>query len=199
MKCFRLAIISMLLVLGLAASAFAAKGDKEVDFSVGFATGPYGDSDTGWGLNFGGGYEFLDNFTPAIAGDSLQLRGDVGYYSWSGSNNFGFGNADLSFSRVPVTVSCRYYFPIKQVKNLRVFGQAGLEISFDSVEAAVVVPTPTGFAVAKVTDDQTNVGVTPGVGIEYMLNKQIFVGADLKEHIISDPYFSMKGSIGFHF
>jgi opacity protein-like surface antigen len=198
MKCFRLAMISMLLVLGLAASAFAAKGDKEVDFSLGFATAPYGSYDTGWGLNFGGGYEFLDSFTPSIAGDTLQLRGDVGYHSWSASQD-GF---DVSASRVPVTVSCRYYFPIKQVKNLRVFGQAGLEVSFDEVEASTPAVFFGGTLVVpsqKVSASETKVGVTPGVGVEYLLNKQIFVGAEMKEHIISDAYFTMQGSVGFRF
>jgi outer membrane protein W len=99
---------------------------------------------------------------------------------------------------VPVTVSCRYYFPIRQVKNLRVFGQAGLEVSFDDVEAtmpAIVV----GGSALKVSDSSTNVGVTPGAGIEYMLNRQFFLTANIKEHIISNSYFTMQGGIGFLF
>lgn len=200
MKCFRLAMISMLLVLGLAASAFAAKGDKELDFSVGFATAPASGFDTGWGLNVGGGYEFLDNFTPSIAGDTLQLRGDIAYHSWSQDFSAFGTKATLDYNRVPVTASCRYYYPIKQVKNLRVFGQAGLEISFDSIDTAVAVPNFSGgFNVVKQSSDETNVGVTPGVGVEYLLNRQIFVGANMKEHIISNPYFTMQGSVGFRF
>jgi len=177
------------LLLGMSSAALAAKGDTELDFGIGFATAPYDESDLGWGLNFGGGYEFLQ--LSATRNDTLQIRGDIGYESWSGDfHGFGF-DEDVDFSRVPVSVGCRYYYPIKQVKNLRVFGQASLELSFDSIE----VGTPFG----KVSDDETNVGVTPGAGVEYMLNKNIFVQAQMKEHLISDPYFTMQGGIGFRF
>jgi len=193
MKCIRLAMLCVLLTLGMTATAFAAKGDTEVDFTGGFATAPYGNYDLGWGVDFGVGYEFFDNFTPGISGDTLQLRGDIGYHTWSASE---FG-VDVTASRLPVTVSCRYYFPISQVKNLRVYGQAGLEVSFDDVEASM--PGFFGGPALKVSDNSTNVGVTPGAGIEYMLSKQFFLTANIKEHIISDPYFSMQGGIGFLF
>ena len=117
MNCFKRVVLCVMLVMGMAANSYAAKGDSEVDFSLGFATAPYDAYDVGWGFNFGGGYEFFDDFTPGIVGDSLQLRGDVGYHTWSASEN----GVDVDASRVPVIVSCRYYFPIKQVKNLRVF------------------------------------------------------------------------------
>lgn len=197
MKCIKLVLTCVLLVLGMSATAFAAKGDKEVDFTLGFATSPYDGFDTGWGFTFGGGYEFFDNFTPQISGDSLQLRGDIAYHMWS-SSEFG---VDVDASRLPLTVSCRYYFPIKQVKNLRVFGQAGLEVSFDKVEASVppVVVGGTLVPGAKASASETNVGVTPGAGVEYSFNKNFFVLADLKQHLISDPYFTMQGGIGFRF
>jgi opacity protein-like surface antigen len=194
MKCIRFAIVCVILTIGMAATAYAAKGDTEIDFTGGFATAPYENYDLGWGFDFGGGYEFFDNFTPGISGDTLQLRGDIGYHEWSASE---FG-VDVTASRLPVTVSCRYYFPIRQVKNLRVFGQAGLEVSFDDVEATVpsgVIGVPS----LKVSDSSTNVGVTPGVGVEYFLNRQFFLTANMKEHLISDPYFSMQGGIGLRF
>ncbi|HEY6872134.1 MAG TPA: outer membrane beta-barrel protein [Geobacteraceae bacterium] len=194
MKCIRLVMLCVLLTVGMTATAFAAKGDKEVDFTLGFATAPYGSYDLGWGFDFGGGYEFFDNFTPGISGDTLQLRGDVGYHTWSASES----GVDVTASRVPVTVSCRYYFPIRQVKNLRVFGQAGLEVSFDDVEASVPAIVPGGSAL-KVSASSTNVGVTPGAGVEYMLNRNFFLTANMKEHIISDSYFAMQAGIGFLF
>jgi outer membrane protein W len=194
MKCIRLAIVCVILTIGMASTAFAEKGDTEIDFTGGFATAPYSDFDLGWGVNFGGGYEFFDNFTPGISGDTLQLRGDIGYYQWT-ANEFG---VDVTSSRLPVTVSCRYYFPIPQVKNLRVYGQAGLEVSFDDMEATVPSFIP-GVPAMKVSDSSTNVGVTPAVGVEYYLNRQFFLTASMKEHIISDPYFSMQGGIGLLF
>lgn len=175
----------LMLLLSMASGAMAAKGDKELDFGIGFATAPYDHGDLGWGLNFGGGYEF-HQISPT-RNDTLQLRGDIGYNSWSG-NDF---SHDLDFSRVPLSVGCRYYYPIKQVKNLRVFGQASLEMSFDSWD----------FWNGARTDshDEVNVGVTPGVGVEFLLNRDIFVQAEMKEHLISDPYFTMQGGIGFRF
>ncbi|WP_243373177.1 outer membrane beta-barrel protein [Geotalea sp. SG265] len=178
------------LLFGMSSAALAAKGDKELDFGVGFATAPYDRGDLGWGLNFGGGYEFLQ--FSGNRNDTLQIRGDIGYESWSGHFS-GFGiDTDLDFSRVPVSVGCRYYYPIKQVKNLRVFGQASLEISFDSWDDWNILN-------GKFSHDETNVGVTPGAGIEYMLDKNIFVQAQMKEHLISAPYFTMQGGIGFRF
>lgn len=191
MKCVKLVLVCVLLVLGMSATAFAAKGDKEIDFTLGFATSPYDGFDTGWGFTFGGGYEFFDDFTPQISGDTLQLRGDIAYHMWSASE---FG-VDVDASRLPLTVSCRYYFPIKKVPNLRVFGQAGLEVSFDKVEASFPALGP-GI---KTSASETHVGVTPGAGIEYTFNKRFFVLADLKEHLISDPYFTMQGGVGFRF
>lgn len=179
------------LLLGMASGALAAKGDKELDFGLGFSTGPYGDSDLGWGLNFGGGYEFHQ--ISATRNDTLQLRGDIGYNSWSGS----VLGRDFDFSRVPVSVGCRYYYPIKQVKNLRVYGQASLELSFDSIDVPFINPLSLTFD--KHSEDETNFGVTPGVGVEYLLDKNIFVQAEMKEHLISDPYFTMQGGIGFRF
>jgi len=82
---------------------------------------------------------------------------------------------------VPVTVSCRYYFPIPQVKNMRVYGQAGVEVSFDGTEATVPTIVVGGSAM-KVSASSTNVGVTPGVGIEYMLNRQFFLTRGVAPH-----------------
>jgi opacity protein-like surface antigen len=179
------------LLFGMSTAALAAKGDNEVDFGVGFSTAPYDNGDLGWGLNFGGGHEFLQ--FSGNRNDTLQIRGDIGYHSWSGSAL----GTDFDFSRVPVSVGCRYYYPIKQVKNLRVFGQASLELSFDSWD----YPTIDFFTGnwVKATHHETNFGVTPGAGIEYMLNRNVFVQAQMQEHLISDPYFTMQGGVGFRF
>jgi hypothetical protein len=189
MKCFTLAILCMLMTVAMTATAFGAKGDNEIDFSAGFATAPYEDSDLGWGLNVGGGYEFLEDFTPGISGDTLQLRGDIGYHTWSVTGLRGLSFGTGSANRVPATVSCRYYFPIRQVKNLRVYGQAGLELSFDHADRD-------GYSGSHV---EVNVGVTPGVGVEYKFNNQFFLTAGMKEHLIADPYFTMQGGLGFLF
>lgn len=178
--------LSLLMVATLASTAFAAKGDKELDLGIGFATAPYNEGDLGWGLNFGGGYEFHQ--ISASRNDTLQLRGDIGYNSWSGDGP----GYELDFNRLPVSAGCRYYYPIRQVKNLRVFGQASLELSFDSIDEV-------GINFFKDSDDEVNLGLTPGVGVEYLLNNEMFVHAEMKEHLISDPYFTMHGGIGVRF
>lgn len=183
MKLIRLAMLCVLVTVAMTATALAAKGDKEVDFSAGMASDPYGGFGVGWGLDVGGGYEFLDDFTPGISGDTLQLRGDIGYHQWS-AGDF----VDVTARRIPVTVSCRYYYPIRQVKNLRVYGQAGLSLSFDHMSAD-------GLS----SHSEVNLGVTPGAGVEYRLNNQFSLTAGMNGHLISDPYLTVQGGLGFLF
>lgn len=84
-KIVRILAASALLTLSVTATSFAAKGDKEVDLSVGlatstnsgFETGFDAGFDAGFGLSAGGGYELLD--ITAIKGSTLQVRGDIGY------------------------------------------------------------------------------------------------------------------------
>ena len=183
MKSIRLAMLCVLVTVAMTTTAFAAKGDKEIDFGAGLASDPYGGFGVGWGGNLGGGYEFFDEFTPGISGDTLQLRGDIEFHRWSAGD---FGN--VTVWRLPVTVSRRYYFPIRPVKNLRVYGQAGLELSFDHASADGLSPS-----------SEVNLGVTPGAGVEYRLNNQFFLTAGMNGHLISDPYLTVQGGLGFLF
>ena len=157
----------------------------EVDGSLGFGTGP-GNFDPGLGLNFGAGYTI-----PGL--DNLQARVDISYFDFSYSV---LGN-DLSFTRIPITFSARYYFPI--TNELKAFAQGGLEVSVDKIDTAFYYPTFLGFIPVKQSVSETNVGGSIGGGIEYFIIPQASIFALGRVHIISDNYFSMHFGGAFHF
>ncbi len=183
----RILAASALLTLSLAATSFAAMGDKEIDFGLGFATEAYSGSGTGLNLSVGGGYELLK--ISAIKGGTLQVRGDIAYNRWS-DDAFG---TDLTFTRIPVSGAARLYVPV--ANQLRLFGEAGLEISFDSAEVAV----PTIFGGGKVSADETNVGMLFGGGLEYTLAPKVFLNGALRIHAIDSSYLNGSVGIGFKF
>lgn len=184
---------SALLTLSLAATSFAARGDKEVDLSVGLATESYSGSDTGFGLSVGGGHELLD--ITAIKGSTLQIRGDIGYNRWSANNPFG---GDLKFTRVPVSAGARLYVPIQTVNKLRVYGEASLELSFDSFDTPSYT-IPFFGTVGGGSYSETNFGLTPGAGVEFIVAPNVSVGGGLKLHIIDGNYLNASVGVGYKF
>ena len=190
-KIVRILAASALLTLGLAATSFAAVGDKEVDISLGFATESQSGSDIGFAMSVGGGYELLT--IPAIKGSTLQVRGDIGYNRWGKS----LPGQDLKFTRIPVSAGARLYVPIEKVKNLRVYGEASLELSFDESDAAFVNNIVGPVVVGSHSD--TRVGLTPGAGVEFAVAPNIFVGGGLKVHIIDGSYLTALAGVGFKF
>jgi len=180
---------SALFTLGLAATSFAAKGDREIDFSVGLATSLDSRVDNGFALSVGGGYELLD--IKAIKGSTLQVRGDLGYSHWDDSRF----ESDAKFTRVPLSAGARLYFPIEAVKKLRVYGEASLELSFDKSDVKINSPIIT----PGVSHSDTNVGLVPGAGVEYVVAPNIFVVGGLRQHIIDNSYLTVSGGVGFKF
>jgi opacity protein-like surface antigen len=180
MKKINLLFLVLFLVVGMAATASAKTENPgfEIDGSFGFGTGP-GDYDPGFGLNFGGGYTFPDI--------NLQARVDISYFDFSYDNFYG----DFNYTRIPITVSARYYFPIND--SLKAFAQAGVETSVDSFDE------PTFVFGLKNKVDEVNVGLSAGGGIEYYLVPQASLFALGRVHVISDNYFSMHFGGAFHF
>ena len=180
MKKITLLFLALFLAVGMTSTASAKTENPgvEIDGSFGFGSGP-GDYDPGFGLNFGAGYTFPDI--------NLQARVDVSYFDFSYDNLFG----DFSYTRIPITVSARYYFPIND--SLKAFGQAGIETSVDSFDERV------GFTYFKNSVDEINVGLSLGGGIEYYLVPQASIFALGRAHIISDDYFSIHFGGAFHF
>lgn len=185
--------MSAILIASMATAAFAKTsssyeaGPIELDGGFTFGTGP-GDFGSAFGFNFGGGY-MLD------AVPNLQIRADLSYYDFSQTVFFG---SDLSYTRVPITVGARYYFPIND--RLKAFAQAGLETSFDSIDTIVYVPGgPFGFTAVTQSSDEINLGISPGGGIEFFIAPQVSIFALGRIHIVSDAYFSMNFGAAAHF
>jgi opacity protein-like surface antigen len=188
------AMLAILFILSSGTAAFAkasktgrsadspAAGDVELDGSFAFATGP--DSfDSGFGLNFGAGY------TLSAVDKNLQARLDLSFFQFKNDYFFGGGSTGLTYTRVPFTVSGRYYFPI--LDRLRAFAQAGLETSFDSFDFYA-----NG---GKHSKSEVNLGLAPGGGIEFFVNRNLSLFALGRAHLISDSYFSMHFGAAGHF
>ena len=141
--------------------AFAKQGEKSVEISGDIATEPAGNVGATAGFTAGVGYEIMDD---------LQVRGDLSYYSWDG------------FERIPIVVGARKYFPTP-FRELKAFGQGGLEVSFDNSDA----------------DDDTRVGVNLGGGVEYTIAPRFTIGSDLRFHVIKHWYTTIGFGLGYHF
>jgi opacity protein-like surface antigen len=185
MKTLATVVFTIVILLGLNATAFSqtavapAGRDYEVDGSFAFATGP--DSfDAGWGFNFGAGYMLrtIDR--------NLQARFDISYYYFSYDN---FAGVSLTYTRVPITVSGRYYFPINE--KLKALAQFGLETSVDHFDLY-----EDGF---KRSRGEVNLGVSPGAGIEFDVNPNVSLFVLGRAHLISDSYFSTQFGVASHF
>jgi len=179
--------LAMFLLVGCGTVAFAKSaksasvsdsGVFEVDGSFGLATGP-GSFDGGPGINIGAGYMLTS------IDKNLQARVDLSYYDFSST----YWIYDISYTRIPVTVSARYYFPIND--RLKAFAQAGIETSFDSFDHPV--------GVVKQSKSEVNIGLSPGGGIEFSVAPQVSIFALGRAHVIADSYFSMQFGAAFHF
>ena len=175
-------VASALLTLSVAATSFAAKGDKEVDLGVGFDTESVSGSGSGWGFSVGGGLELLD--IAVVKGSTLQVRGDIGYNRWK--------KDIVTLTRIPISGGARLYVPIEGMKNLRVYGEAGLELSIDKSE--VDIPF-----FGKHSASENHFGVYPAAGVEFTVTPNIFVSAALKYHIVDSGYLNAGVGVGYKF
>ncbi len=175
-----LLLLSVLALPALAepATTSADQSTIEVDGSLMFASGP--DSfDSGFGLNFGAGY------TLGTIDKNLQARIDIGYLKFSRD----FYALSLDYTRIPVTISARYYFPLDN--RMKLFAQAGVETSFDDKDSFSIF--------GKQSKSELNVGLTPGGGIDFSINPMVSVFALGNVHLISDSYYSLQLGCAVHF
>ncbi len=166
-----------------ASSGSSSKG-TEFDFSVVLASSPASGFNDGVGMTFGLGM-MLPQFDK-----NLQGRIELSYFSWSASE---FG-VDLTYKRVPIDFAGRYFIPT-QNSNIKFYLQAGLELSYDEVEAAV--PTPVGTVTSSSND--FNFGIVPGAGIDVKLSPNLDFVSDVRVHIITDSYATLQAGIAYHF
>jgi hypothetical protein len=176
-----LVLVSVLSVPAFAASGTSSSSNFEVDAALQFATGP-DDFDSGYGINLGAGY-LLSSIDK-----NLQARVDIGYLEFS--KDFG-----LEYTRIPVVISGRYYFPLDE--RLKLFAQAGVETSFDSRDE--LVPVPIFGGLAKQTKNELRLGLVPGGGAEFLITPSIGLFAVGSLHLISDGYFSIQFGSAIHF
>jgi opacity protein-like surface antigen len=177
----RLSIATALFLLVFTASSASAQSmtseNFEFDGAFAFTSGPSSYNSSA-GFNVGAGY-MLTTITK-----NLQGRIDAGYYRFERDD----AGTKLTYQRYPLTVSARYYIPL--MYQMRAFGQAGVEVSWDSSEFV--------DSSGKHKKDQLRVGVSPGVGIEYNLFRNLSVFALFRHHWISDSYFSIHFGAAMH-
>jgi opacity protein-like surface antigen len=182
MKKIMIIIAAVLLALSTGTQAFAKSeqiGKAEVDASLVWASAPTSVFDSTLGLAIGGG---------VMVDKDLQARVDITFLSFDAS----FFGTDLTYSRVPITVSARYYMPTDQ--TVKLYGQGGLEMSFDKVE--VGIPVFPGF---KTSSSSINFGLVGGAGVDVAITPQLSFVADARLHVITDYYVTLQGGVALHF
>ncbi|HEU0265069.1 MAG TPA: outer membrane beta-barrel protein [Geobacterales bacterium] len=183
-KCRWIVMLTLVLALSVVAPALAKQGDKTLDASIDLATAPVSGFDSTLGFTVGFGYELEQE---------LQLRGDISYYSYD--QDF-FGDS-LTYTRVPVAASVRKYFPLNPQKNVNLFVQGGLELSFDEAETSVNLGFP--FGTVKASGSEVNLGLVGGGGVEFALSREFGLGGIAKYHVISNDYLTLGLYGAYHF
>jgi outer membrane autotransporter protein len=183
MKRIVIITVAVLLALSTGTQAFAKSeqvGNAEVDASLVWASAPTSGFDSTIGLTIGGGV-----MLPQVD-KNLQGRVDITFLSFDGSDL----GTDVTYSRVPITVSGRYYIPTQQ--TVKVYGQGGLEMSFDKVEVAVFP----GFTES---ESDVRLGLVGGAGIDVAITPQLSFVTDVRLHLITDSYITLQGGVALHF
>lgn len=188
---FLLLVLAFTSGAAFAADPQAGRGGVSFDLSGNYATEPA----SGFGGTFGpelGANVSLSRLgmnVSASKGVDVQGRASLAYYNWDESE---FG-VDVSFRRIPFFLGGRVVAPVSP--QMKVYGQLGLEVSFDRAEVAVDIP---GIGVIKDSASETHLGLTPGVGILFPVSNQFYVGANLSYHIIEDSYATLGVTVGFN-
>lgn len=187
MKKVAIMLVALILASGTAFAAGGQAGSASIDLSGNFASEPASGFDDTFGLEIGANVPLSRLGMNVSTSKSTEVQGRVSlsYYNWDQSV---FGN-DLEYERIPFFVGGRVVSAVSP--QFKVYGQLGLELSFDKVETFNPV-------FGKVSESDTNLGITPSVGILFPLSNQVFLGASLGWHIITDDYFTLGVTIGFN-
>lgn len=178
----RIAFVALSLVI--AAGTAYAQGEVSLDVSGNYASEPAGGFGGTAGVEFGGNVDFGRlGMDVKIENVRSMARAALGYYDWEDS----VSGVDISYRRIPLFLGGRFVLPI--TSPFRVYGDLGLELSFDRRESA-----PGGV---KKSDSDVNIGLRPQVGIIYPLADRATVGAGLAYHLVSDPYLTLGLTVGF--
>ena len=188
----RVALMLLVLVL-VSGTAFAAGtgnpagSGMSVDLSGNYASEPEGGFDGTFGpeLGFNVDLNRIGLNVGASKNVEVQGRASLSYYNWDQSF---FGN-DIEYRRIPFFLGGRVATAVSP--QIKLYGQLGLEISFDKAE--VFIP-----GLGKFSESDTNLGLTPGVGILFPVSNQIYVGGNVSWHIIENNYFTIGVTVGLN-
>src|SRR5512143_12791 len=159
MKKVAIILLALVLVSGTAFAAGNPAGSAaSLDLSGNYASEPAGDFGGTFGPELGVNVPLsrLGINLGTSKGVELEGRASLSYYNWDETI---FGQ-DLEYRRIPFFVGGRVVAPVSP--QLKVYGQLGLELSFDKVE--VFVP-----GLGRFSETDTNLGLVPGVGIIFPL------------------------------
>ncbi len=188
MKKVAIMFLALVLVSGTAFAAGSQAGSgASADLSLNYASEPASGFDGTFGLELGANVPLsrLGMNVSTSKGVELEGRASLSYYNWDET----FFGQDLEYRRIPFFVGGRVLAPVSP--QLKVYGQLGLELSFDKVE--VFVP-----GLGRFSESDTNLGLAPGVGIIFPVSNQLYLGGNLSWHIISDNYFTLGVTVGFN-
>ncbi len=175
-KIVSMAVMACMLLVGV--SAFAKQGDKSLEVTGTFGTEPASGVGSLLGGTVGAGVEVAKN---------IQVRGDFSYLRANKTDN----GVELTYTRLPIDISGRYFIPVTQ--QLNVFGQGGLELSFDEAKGY------NSNTLVSAKANETHFGVVLGAGGEFAINQQVGITANMLYHAIADGYLSVSAGVAFHF
>ncbi len=188
MKKIALMLLALAFASGTAFAAGAGGSGVSGDLHLNYASEPTGGFDGTFGLEVGANVDLkrLGTSISTSKGVDLLGRASIAYYNWDGD----FFGVDVEYRRIPVFVGGRVQTEVSP--QLKLYGQLGLELSFDRAE--VFIP-----GLGKASESDVNLGLTPGVGLIVPLSNQLYVGAKADWHIITDDYFTLGVGIGMNF
>ncbi len=188
MKKVALILLGLVLVSGTAVAAGNPAGSGlSVDLSGNYASEPASGFDGTFGPELGVNVDLSRLGLNVGASKSVEVQGraSLSYYNWDQSI---FG-VDLEYRRIPIFVGGRVLTSASP--QVKLYGQLGLELSFDKVEAFNPV-------FGKESESKTRLGLAPGVGILFPISNQLYLGGNLSWHIVSDNYFTLGVTVGFN-
>ncbi len=178
-------LLMMVLAAGTASAAGTAGNAFSFDLSLNPASPPDSDFDWTFGPELGVNAD-LRRLGVDFGSKSfdLQARASMSYYNFDGNA----GGIDLEYRRIPFFAGGRILFPVSP--QVKLYGQLGLEISFDKVEFP--------FGGGKASETDTNFGVVPGVGVIFPVSNQFYLGGNFNVHLITDTYVTLGVTVGFN-
>jgi len=158
----------------------------------GFASEPRSDFDATFGGGVGVNIDFLKIIKVSSKAEkivkNIKFRADLSRYRWQGDRD-GF---EIEYIRNPLFIGGRYYYGANPAVFL--FGEAGVEISYDEREFVVC------NGVCSVDDEtKTRSGPAIGAGVRFGFTKSVYGSFFLRSHALKDDYITASFGIGFDF